>query len=425
MATQRPSIAAGLGVVFLLAACGGGDDRSSAQPIVTDSAGIRVVTNPGEGSWGVGEAWRLEEEVRIGVDSGDPELQFGNVMGVDADQTGRIYVLDGQARRVRIFDPDGSLVTAFGRSGGGPGEFSQALSQPPGGILVGADGTIAIPDMGNQRLARFGPDGSVRESRPMAFESGIPLLWTRSADRSLYQQVRQMGIPGMPAQEAEPMDRIVRLDPATGDEEVVLEMPPGETFSTGGGGMPEFRIFAPEPVWTVLSDGRLVTGSNDEYSLALRDPMGNVEVIVRRPVSRRPVTSRNESDFRDIFAEAWGEAGLPGEMIGQLMNSVQFEPYWPALAQLLAGPDGTLWVQRVDPESSMDDLTADDLQAGRFGSPAWDVFDADGAYLGVVEMPGGLSPMRFVGDHLYGVHRDELEVQRVVRLRLDRGDPLP
>ena len=49
------------------------------------------------------------------------------------------------------------------------------------------------------------------------------------------------------------------------------------------------------------------------------------------------------------------------------------------------------------------------------------MFDGDGAYRGVVEMPAGFKPMRFVDDRLYGVHRDELEMQGVVRLRLVRG----
>lgn len=420
---ERPAGGAWLlasALILAVSACGADEARGGAEPVVQDSAGIRIVTNPGQGAWSSGESWRLEEELRIGVESGDPELQFGNVMGIDGDEEGRVFVLDGQARRIRVFDASGALVGSFGRSGGGPGEFSQALSQPPGGLFVGADGVVSIPDMGNQRLSRFGVDGEVRDSRPLDFATGIPLLWTRSADRTIYKQVRVMSVPGMPMEDARPRDMILRVDPVTGDDELLLEMASGESFSAGAGGMGEIRIFAPEPLWAVLDDGRVVTGSNHEYSLALRGPGGEVETIVRRPQERRPVTPQNESDMRALFADAWAEAGVPSDMVTQLMAAVRFEPWWPALAQIIAGPDGTLWVQRVDPASSLDDLTMDDLQAGRWGSPSWDVFSGDGRYLGVVEMPAGLTPMRFVGDHLYGVHRDELEVQRVVRLRLVR-----
>jgi hypothetical protein len=422
MRRMTAGLALGTGMILVLGGCGG-DGAGVPQPIVTDSAGIRIVTNPDRGAWAEGEGWRLEEELRIGVDAGPTELQFGSVVGVDADPSGRIYVLDGQARQVRVFGPDGRLVTSFGRGGGGPGEFSQMLAQQmPGLLFVLQDGSVAIPDMGNARIAHFGPDGEVLGSQPITLDDGIPMLWTRSADRAIYRQVRRMGMPGMPASEAVPSDRIIRMDGLGGEEEVVLEVPPGESFGTGAGGMPQIRIFAPEPVWAVLSDGRLVTGSNHRYSLELRTPGGDVESITRRDVQRREVTSRDEGAFREIFRDAWGEAGIPPDMVSQLMTAVSFEPWWPALAQLLAGPEGTLWVQRVDPESGVRDLTVEDLQAGRFGSPRWDVFGVDGTYLGSVDVPEGITPLRFVDDHLYGVHRDELEVQRVVRLRLHRGE---
>ncbi|MBI4543404.1 MAG: hypothetical protein HY705_10265 [Gemmatimonadetes bacterium] len=42
----------------------------------------------------------------------------------------------------------------------------------------------------------------------------------------------------------------------------------------------------------------------------------------------------------------------------------------------------------------------------------------DCRYLGVVEMPLRFQPMRFVGWQIYGVQRDELDVQYVVRVRI-------
>ncbi|MDT8367570.1 MAG: hypothetical protein RQ745_00060 [Longimicrobiales bacterium] len=422
MTRSEGEVLAILTLCATLMACGDGGDRTPGDVVVTDSAGVTIATNQGRGLWLAGEGWHLEEELRIGVTSGDPRLQFGVVSGLDVDDEGRIHLLDGQAREVRIFDAAGEFVRSFGESGEGPGEFSPTVAQPPGGLFVGADGTIIVPDLGNQRLARFGPDGTVLESPRLSLGSGIPFAWTRGADRTLFRQRRTLDLPGMASDSVEPIDRIIRGDGVSGEEELVLELASGTTLSfEGGGGIPEIRIFAPEPVWTVLSDGRLVTGSNDAYSLALHDADGEVTMIVRREIERRPVTPGDERNLREIFAEGWEEAGVPpGEIMDQLMSAIRFEPMWPALAQLIAGPDGSLWVQRVSTEASLDEFTAEDLQAGRFGSSAWDVFDADGSYLGVVEMPARFTPTRFVGDHLYGVHRDEMEVQRVVRLRLVR-----
>ena len=52
------------------------------------------------------------------------------------------------------------------------------------------------------------------------------------------------------------------------------------------------------------------------------------------------------------------------------------------------------------------------------GAPDWDVFDSDGRFMGVVTMPNRFAPRAFVGHRIYGVWRDELDVQYVVRLRI-------
>jgi hypothetical protein len=52
------------------------------------------------------------------------------------------------------------------------------------------------------------------------------------------------------------------------------------------------------------------------------------------------------------------------------------------------------------------------------GSPDWSVFDREGRYLGVVRMPDRFKPMVFRGDEIYGVWRDDLDVQYVLRLRI-------
>ena len=52
------------------------------------------------------------------------------------------------------------------------------------------------------------------------------------------------------------------------------------------------------------------------------------------------------------------------------------------------------------------------------GSNEWDVFDGEGRYLGIVALPPHFQVLREVGGVLYGVQRDEFDVQSVVGLRL-------
>jgi hypothetical protein len=386
--------------------------------MVQDSAGVRIITNTGPGAW-EGQGWTVEEDLRIGVDAGDPELQFGLIAGVHADDQGRIVVLDAQAGRIRVFGPDGGLLHAFGRVGGGPGEISQALTVASR-IFVEADGSVAVPDLGNMRLARFTFEGEPLDSPRLSLEDGIPLLFKGSADRELLVQVRQMAMPGMDAPEGGPTDRIVRLEPGTTEGETLATLPAGETFSLGPDGMPRFRFFSPELVWEILHDGRVVTGTNDTYSLRLT--RGDEVTIVRRETTRHPVTERATRELREAIRQSILDSGqpIPPEALDMIVSQMEFAEHWPALAALLAGPDGTLWVQRVDPSEVGEDLTMEDLQSGRIGAPDWDVFDAEGTYLGRVRMPARFMPHQWVGDALYGVHFDELEIQRAVRLRLVR-----
>jgi hypothetical protein len=62
-----------------------------------------------------------------------------------------------------------------------------------------------------------------------------------------------------------------------------------------------------------------------------------------------------------------------------------------------------------------------DLQSGGSGSPDWDVFDRDGRYLGVITMPPRFQPVEFLGDRIYGIQQDDLDVQYIVVLGVVKG----
>jgi hypothetical protein len=413
----------GLTLLIALAAAGCGGDRSGTGEwtgTVEDSLGIRIVTSPPQGIWTEDTRWRVEEELSIGVEGGDPELEFGQLGGVDVDDQGRILALDMQAARVRIFDNEGELVHAFGRPGSGPGELSNTTM----GVFVTDGGEILVPDMANGRLSRFTAEGEALSAVPLDLAHGFPMAWSRTSDGGLVHQVRRMDLAGGGGTPADAMDAIVRLDLDGEAADTLAVIPAGLTFSSGGaGGAPQIRIFAPEPVWTVLDGPRVVTGLNSEYSLHVRDTSGEVASIFRRDFTRRPVTPAHQNAFRDGLGSAWEDAGLPPQAIGQLLENVEFAEEWPALAALLPGPDGTLWVQRVEREVEIDPEALADLQAFQPGSSNWDVFDGEGRYLGIVEMPDGFMPWRIMDEAMVGIHRDELGIQRVMRLRLIRPEP--
>ena len=81
----------------------------------------------------------------------------------------------------------------------------------------------------------------------------------------------------------------------------------------------------------------------------------------------------------------------------------------PAFSGVTIAEDGDLWLRVPRPHG--DSLAA------------FDVFDAEGRYRGLVRAPVSLAtsgPLIVRGGAMYGVVRDELDVPMVVRLRVVR-----
>lgn len=77
----------------------------------------------------------------IGVDVGNQDYVFGNILGADTDPEGNLLVLDGVSCTVKIFSPEGEHLGCFGGLGSGPGEFLQPLD-----LAVLPNGEIAVTD---------------------------------------------------------------------------------------------------------------------------------------------------------------------------------------------------------------------------------------------------------------------------------------
>ncbi|TVP80526.1 MAG: 6-bladed beta-propeller, partial [Gemmatimonadales bacterium] len=343
-----------LSVLALLGIAGCGDsDSTEASPDlpegqVRDSAGVSILEFPASDGRMAGPQWDVDADLRIGVESGDPELEFGQIAGITVHPDGRIIVLDAQASRIRVFSPEGELVHAFGRAGQGPGELSLGAA----GLFMDSEEALLVPDMMNQRLSRFSLDGESLGSTPLDFTLGIPLLWMAEPDGRVLFQLRTLDMMAMTTGggPGDVEDLILARHPDGSGLDTLAVMPSGETFGMGSSGIPEIRFFAPELVWTVLDGGTLVTSTNDRFSLEFRSEDGELRRIVRRPGSGPEVTEGQRRAFRDAIMDAWSEAGVPDEMMGMMSEAIGFHSHWPTLAALFPGPDGTVWIQSVDPE---------------------------------------------------------------------------
>jgi hypothetical protein len=396
-----------------LAACGG-DGGAEWQGTVRDSAGIEIVTSTGEGIWAPGEGWTIEQDLVIGAAEGEPEYQFGQITGIDVDSEGRVYVLDQQAQEVRVFDPSGRFIATMGGPGAGPGE----LGRGAGPLFVGPGDTVAVPDVTQQRVNRYTASGEPAGSYPLPMSEGIPARWMEAPDQDLLQQAMIMQLPGQ--ENVEPRNLLLRRRPSGEITDTVMELPIGKTVAFSGN-QASFTIFEAEPMWAMGPDGRIYFGVNSDYRIEVRSPEGELVRIIARPVERREVSDNDEAEYRRVIEKAWQDAGVPPQAMEQMKQALGFAEFYPAYANFVGGPEGSLWVQGIQ---TPDEVAA---QGGTFnvqdtGSTTWEVFDDEGRLLGTVRMPPRFAPLMFLDDAIYGILRDELDVQYAARMALHMGD---
>jgi hypothetical protein len=395
-------------------ACAAGEGSEWAGTI-TDSAGIQIIENPAMGSWDENTRWQLTEEFRIGSAEGDINYQFGQITGVTVGGSGDIYVLDQQAAEIRVFAASGEYLRTIGTSGGGPGEIG-ALG---GAALIDAPAdTLGVVDMRNMRVQHFVESGSPAGNYRIDMADGIPIKWQDSQSGLAVVQVRPMQFtPDQPV--ADSMDTIVarRTDGTTVD--TLMKVPAGKTFSMSGGS-PEFHFFSPEPMWALAVGGGVWYGVNNTYEIGLYDDAGTLVRMVKKPFEPMVVAEEDKTIMVDMIINAIGQQGqAPPQMIEQFRSAISFEDMYPAYQQFFGGPAGSLWVQHLQVPSELTEAERQDFNPMNSpGSRSWDVFDSEGRFLGVIQMPNKFRPLRFTDDRIYGVWRDELDVQYVMALRV-------
>lgn len=383
--------------LILASACGPPDASAPwTGTIDTLPSGTVVVHNPADGIWSNEAAWRVSEDLRLGaVDAEGPE-QFGQVMAIQVDPWGRIYVLDGHAHEIRVFDSTGAYVRAFGREGGGPGELRRPMT-----MLFDPEGNLRVLDPPNNRISVFDTTGAYRDGPWMA-GSFFTTRWPGGYDDQGYfynflpdfgQAFRFL---------------IVRFDSTlTPLDTIRIPEYEGERFeytSPDGNNRLQTDVpFAPFQVW-LLQPGRVMwEGVNDRYRFISRSLFGNDTLrIIERAYEPVPVSGADRDSALAGLEEFVREGGKidPSRIPGTK----------PAYSAFFLDRVGNLWVLPFTETARQDRVV--------------DVFDPEGRYLGRVSLPFELeaSPWPIITDrYLYAVTEDDLGVQYVVRGRIEKG----
>ena len=389
-----------IALTVALAACSTGEaDPGWAGSVDTLATGQVVVRNPATGVWTDADRWSVVEELRIGtIEDIGPEM-FGRVLDYEMDPLNRIWVFEGQAQELRVFDSTGAHVRTIGRQGEGPGEFNQVI-----GMEWGPDGHLWLIDPANNRITKVDTAGAIVESVPTI--GGITVMpWPGGFDRTGHFYT--YGIDPEPEDdfgllmirhdaELQPLDSVAV--PEFPGERQFLELKNENSH------MITPVPFSPGIEWRLRNDGGYWGGLDGEYRLfELAWPSGDTLRTITRQWDPLPVT---EQDLDRAMEGMEWFISQGGKVDRSKIPSTK-----PAFDTFFVDPLDRVWVVRVTDRTETENRVLD-------------VFGSDGRFLGTVELPfrlvGYPDPI-IRGDYMIAVVEDELEVPYVVRARIIQG----
>ncbi len=358
------------------------------------------------------ESWVLVEDLRIGsLDR--PNYTLTKVRDLAIGKDGSIYVGQDMDKLIRVFDSDGRFVRTIGREGGGPGEF-QSISS-----LGWRADTLSVVDFVQTRVSQFSAGGehlhTFRFDGPMLPESSRP-----TPPNTLFPDGSIVATPLIGSQEDIDSLPILRMDRG------------GEILDTLGmvsarGGRAVIRTeeitihtFLPVPsnsLWevspadsSILIVHRPIPENVKEGTFRVQKFGSTGAAIFDRHFRYTPKPV--PEDFYDFaarhpgFLERASRAMDRSELIQLVHDSIPIPELQPAITQLTAGRDGTIWLRR-------DGLETETVR--------WIVLNTKGDIIAELTAPAELEILVAQRDMVWGVMEDELEVSYVVRFRVTRA----
>jgi hypothetical protein len=373
-----------------------GDHAEKTQPprwTVRDSAGVTLVSNHTDGSVRGCITIAPDPEVVIPAGPAGPPLFRVRAGGMLAD--GRIVILNAGNREILFFERDGRLQRAVGRSGSGPGEFTD-----PRWLGRGDNDTLYVWDGGLGRLSIFDGAGDlVRLHQVRATDDqGKPVaIGGRFTDGSFLAAPGPLlffdGTPGT-IRLPEPYGR---YDMETGAVDPVTEGAGMESVSGGDAiyQLPFGKMDIAEPFGDLL-----VVGDNGTSVLRYYDLKGRLRRVVDWVSEPVPVSARDRREYVRHFNRIFPRSH-------RSERDTRFAAERPRFSGMVRDQVGWLWVRRYS--------------ASWEASGHWLAFDETGVLRCSVQPPNGkMTPLHIATSYMLGWRRDANDEETVVLHALAR-----
>ncbi|MDE2981067.1 MAG: hypothetical protein OXU74_07720 [Gemmatimonadota bacterium] len=389
--------------VAAVAACGDGPPAARSSAVVTDSAGIEIVTSD---PWTTEAHCAIGDEpiLSIGTREGDAPHIFYQVRAAARLSDGSVAVVDGSSREVRVFDETGAHLVSMGGRGEGPGEFGS-----PWLLWVLPGDTLWVGDYLPWRFNIFSADGVfIRSLTPddFALHTLIPPGGVLDGGSSVNVTQETGGAGG---DFATPVNFLVIAHGPDGSVLDTLATLPGVRL----GSLPGFAGFV-EPLFEASS---LVTARSTtvamttarEPEVRILDDAFRLRRIIRWSDPDREVTGAHLQAAHEDYIAQHGGPGSSGWSAGHeaaISGNRPVAEVFPTASDLMIGSDGRLWLKRYTRPRE---------------EPSWMAFQAGGDFYCHFRPGLELTPLELGANYLLALRHDDLGVERVVMYDLTRN----
>ena len=391
------------GLGYLMLVTGLGCARADApvqRVVVRDSAGVRIVESQAPMWDDASTGWVVDPapEIEIRGDFGEPDYYLFDAQYVVRLSDGSIVVGNRGTEELFFFDSNGRFVRVAGRQGDGPGEFQRLF-----GLFRCESDTLLVLEL--SRMSVLDHEGKFLRTVPVLTggqrisvdavspDCSAGLVWGNVSPRpQLVQGVNDMLATVF----------WTAFQDASRDTIATVVRDQAHLWERGGELMDIWLPFAEIAVWAASGD-EVVVGHGTRFEIEVFERSGRLRQLIRWDAVRSALTNQDRDDLSK-WLEGLFERAPEERQYWPPVERIPLPEAKPAYARILAGSEGTIWVQ----------------QSGKWPDHAekWWVFDASGRWLGVVEMPAKLRILAVDDEFVIGVFRDEFDIENIRLHRL-------
>ncbi len=371
-----------------------------AGPVVIDSAGVAIVESE-EPLWAPADVWTIGAEpiLDLGTADGPAEYRFDQIEGILRRGDQSLVVADGGSSEIRFYGASGQFIRAVGGPGSGPGEF-QRIS----GLGTGSGDSLWVYDFGARRFTILTAEGdAVRTTRVPDALANVGAIGRLPEGPFVLQEYWSSHSDDESTREGLVRETAaIATMPASGGSYDTLGLFPGREvliWSENGRAVMSTPLFARSTSAAMLG-GEVLVGDQTAFEIRRYTSSGRLVRIFRRmDVSLRLTEDEVERAIEAELATR-PESELPmwrSHFAGMVEPETR-----PAYSRLLGDREGNIWVASHEPE-----------RREHLEVRVWSVFDREGAWLGIVEMPERFLVFAIGSDWVIGRWRDELDVEHV------------